>query len=260
MSNAYYKELSGWLRQARADQHITAAAVALRTRMPLETIEKIEAGDLDFATPVFIQGYLKNYADAIGLDSAAVVREYKVIRTKIAYVTSDRGQVVARATAQHSGNPDDLSSEIIPFDPDSHAFAPHSELDQAVRKKISAEKWTNIIMMSSAACMVILSLYWVVSDDHSQDEETAANLAKYERKAETFKQAKIEPRKRLSFYFSEPILTDEEINRKLEVREREQQDSMRLAIYQKNQKWPSGQKVRAITVQEAALDYAQSMK
>lgn len=260
MNNLYYKELSGWLRQARADQHITAVAVALRTRMPLETIEKIESGDLEFASPVFIQGYLKNYADAVGLDATAVIREYKVIRSKIAYVTSDRGQVVSNVAIQQRGNPDDLSSEIIPFDPNSHALAPHSELDQAVRKKISSERWTNIIMMSSAACMVLMSLYWVFMDDHSQDEETAANLAKYERKAETFKQAKIEPRKRLSFYFSEPILSEEEMNRKQEVRQREQDDSMRLALYQRNQKLPSDQKVKAITVQEAALDYAQSMK
>ncbi|MBK1727353.1 helix-turn-helix domain-containing protein, partial [Halorhodospira neutriphila] len=57
------------LRQAREAQGRSARAVASSLNLPLVTVEALEGGEREGLPPTtFVRGYLRNYAQLVGLD------------------------------------------------------------------------------------------------------------------------------------------------------------------------------------------------
>jgi cytoskeleton protein RodZ len=66
------------LKKARERQGLSAAAVAAQLHLQTDTIDSLERDDYDtLPGPVFVQGYLRNYARLLGLKEAAVVAAYQ---------------------------------------------------------------------------------------------------------------------------------------------------------------------------------------
>lgn len=66
------------LRRAREAQGRSARAVASSLNLPLVTIEALERGDRDGLPPTtFVRGYLRNYAQLVGLDPEEVAAAYE---------------------------------------------------------------------------------------------------------------------------------------------------------------------------------------
>lgn len=62
-------ELGYHLHQFRQKQRLTLEEVAAKTMIPRRVLTAIETGDLgQLPEPVYIQGFLRRYADAIGID------------------------------------------------------------------------------------------------------------------------------------------------------------------------------------------------
>lgn len=62
-------ELGARLAQARQERGITLEQISAETRIPVRQLQAIEQGNLQhLPEPVYIQGFLRRYADAIGLD------------------------------------------------------------------------------------------------------------------------------------------------------------------------------------------------
>jgi len=67
------KELGSQIRQVREEQSISIDEVATRTRIQARLLVAIEEGNLDhLPEPIYIQGLIKQFAEALGLDG----REY----------------------------------------------------------------------------------------------------------------------------------------------------------------------------------------
>ncbi len=63
------KELGSRLRQLRQEQSLRLEEVATTTRIQTRLLRAIEQGKLDqLPEPVYIQGFIKRFADALGLD------------------------------------------------------------------------------------------------------------------------------------------------------------------------------------------------
>jgi len=66
------------LRSAREAQGLTLAQVYDRTKIPLNHLHAVEQGDLDeLPEPVFIYGFIKRYAECIGLDGQVIADEFR---------------------------------------------------------------------------------------------------------------------------------------------------------------------------------------
>lgn len=64
-------ELGDRLRQLRQQQGITLEQVAAKTMIPMRTLTAIEQGKLEqLPEPVYIQGFIRRYADVIGINGA----------------------------------------------------------------------------------------------------------------------------------------------------------------------------------------------
>lgn len=71
------KEIGAHLRQYREEQSISTEEVAAKTFIPLRLLKALEEGQLDqLPEPIFVQGFIRRYADAIDLDGAALSKTF----------------------------------------------------------------------------------------------------------------------------------------------------------------------------------------
>ena len=75
---AEYTHLGAHLRDLREHYELSAQQVAERLHIRPKYIEAIEAGEMS-ALPgkVYTQGYIQSYAEFLGLDAAAILRQYE---------------------------------------------------------------------------------------------------------------------------------------------------------------------------------------
>jgi cytoskeletal protein RodZ len=72
-------EIGAQLRQARQVQALSLERVALRTMIPRHLLKAIEAGNREeLPEPIYIQSYIKQYADALGLDGTELARNFPI--------------------------------------------------------------------------------------------------------------------------------------------------------------------------------------
>jgi cytoskeletal protein RodZ len=66
------------LKEAREKKNVTASQAAVATRMKIQTVEALERDDFSrMAAPMYAKGFLKLYAEYLGLDAAPLIREYE---------------------------------------------------------------------------------------------------------------------------------------------------------------------------------------
>lgn len=73
------KAIGTKLSQVRQQQSISLEEIAAKTYIPLRLLNAIEAGRLEqLPEPVFIQGFIRRYADVLGLDGSALSKEFPI--------------------------------------------------------------------------------------------------------------------------------------------------------------------------------------
>ena len=64
------------LRQAREEQGLSVPDIVDQTKMKVDQVQAIEAGDWGaFAAPVYTRGFVKSYASILKLDGEAILEE-----------------------------------------------------------------------------------------------------------------------------------------------------------------------------------------
>ena len=65
------------LQEAREKKGVTASQAAAATRMKIQAVQALEMDDFSrMAAPMYAKGFLKLYAEYLGLDPAPLIREY----------------------------------------------------------------------------------------------------------------------------------------------------------------------------------------
>src|SRR5690606_6546490 len=76
-----------FLREKREEKRMSVAEVARATRVPVSSVERIEGDQFDeLPAEVFVRGFLKSYARAVGVDEDEVLALYTASR-RSAWVT-----------------------------------------------------------------------------------------------------------------------------------------------------------------------------
>jgi cytoskeletal protein RodZ len=76
-----------FLRERREERRMSIAEIARATRMPATSVERIEAHQFDeLPGEVFVRGFLKSYAQAVGVPADDVLARYTASR-RVAWVT-----------------------------------------------------------------------------------------------------------------------------------------------------------------------------
>ncbi|MEM8805859.1 MAG: helix-turn-helix domain-containing protein [Cyanobacteria bacterium P01_G01_bin.38] len=73
------KKLGSYLKETREEQGKSIEEISLQTYIRPQLIMRIEAGDAaDLPQPIFVQGFIRRYADALGLDGMKLSRQFPV--------------------------------------------------------------------------------------------------------------------------------------------------------------------------------------
>lgn len=71
------KEIGAYLRQLRQDQAISTEEVAAKTFIPSRLLSALEEGQPEqLPEPVFIQGFIRRYADVLNLDGSTLAQQF----------------------------------------------------------------------------------------------------------------------------------------------------------------------------------------
>lgn len=95
-------EIGAYLRNLRQHQEISLEDVASTTLIPVRTLAAIEEGDLKrLPEPVYVQGFIKRYADAIGVDGTEFANAFPTNVALRPNKSSWRGRVEAQLRPVH---------------------------------------------------------------------------------------------------------------------------------------------------------------
>ncbi|MGA7932617.1 MAG: RodZ domain-containing protein [Kovacikia sp.] len=95
-------ELGSHLCQLRQSQGMSLQQIAAKTMIPARLLAAIEAGKLDqLPEPVYIQGFIRRYADVIGMDGAEFASAFPTGMDLIVAETSWRGTIQAQLRPLH---------------------------------------------------------------------------------------------------------------------------------------------------------------
>jgi cytoskeletal protein RodZ len=76
-----------YLRREREDRRMSVEEISRATRVPMASVERIEADQFDeLPGEVFVRGFLKSYARAVGVGGDEVLARYTASR-RVAWVT-----------------------------------------------------------------------------------------------------------------------------------------------------------------------------
>jgi cytoskeletal protein RodZ len=79
--------VGNYLRQQREAKGMSLEEVARATRVPMSSVERLESDQFDeLPGEVFVRGFMKSYARAVGLDTDDVLARYTASR-RVAWVT-----------------------------------------------------------------------------------------------------------------------------------------------------------------------------
>ncbi|HIK18315.1 MAG TPA: helix-turn-helix domain-containing protein [Leptolyngbyaceae cyanobacterium M33_DOE_097] len=81
LTSAQIEQLKGivdQLKLEREKQGVLLEEIALKTYVPLRQLQALEKGDVNILPePVFVQGFIRRYADALGLDGMALSKSFE---------------------------------------------------------------------------------------------------------------------------------------------------------------------------------------
>ncbi len=96
------KELGYDLQQFRQKQRISLETVATKTLIPVRLLAAIETGNVEqLPEPVYIQGFIRRYADAIGMDGVELANAFPAQTDLKVPKASWRGTVQAQLRPLH---------------------------------------------------------------------------------------------------------------------------------------------------------------
>ncbi|MBD2035735.1 helix-turn-helix domain-containing protein [Leptolyngbya sp. FACHB-321] len=96
------KELGAYLQQVRQKERISLETVAKKTLIPVRLLAALEIGNTkQLPEPVYIQGFIRRYADAIGIDGAELANAFPAQTDLRAPKPSWRGTVQAQLRPLH---------------------------------------------------------------------------------------------------------------------------------------------------------------
>ncbi|NQT92103.1 MAG: helix-turn-helix domain-containing protein [Lentisphaerae bacterium] len=112
------------LRNTRLKRNLTASQVAAGTRMKVQMVEDLEREDFSrIAAPIYGRGFIKMYANYIGLDPAPLIEEY------ISRTTGQKPPSLQAGSASFSPRPLDKPVKKTTVPPETEETPVESEPD-----------------------------------------------------------------------------------------------------------------------------------
>lgn len=119
------REFGEFLRCARERHEVELHEVARQTRIPMRSLESLEAGAFDrLPADIFVRGFLRSYADCVGLDRGEVLDRFRDLGVEQPAFTADIVAAVRRSRERrHDATPLPAQAEAKFADGDEDPLA-----------------------------------------------------------------------------------------------------------------------------------------
>ncbi|MCC6746538.1 MAG: helix-turn-helix domain-containing protein [Deltaproteobacteria bacterium] len=99
------REFGVFLRSERKLRQIPLAEIAAATKIPLQSLERLESGAWNDLPPqVFVRGFVRSYAKHLGLPEEDTARRYDAALERLKRIEDERSEPVGEAAAEVSGH------------------------------------------------------------------------------------------------------------------------------------------------------------
>lgn len=99
-----------YLKREREQREVPLSRIAESTRVPLKSLEALEADDFDsLPHPTFVKGYIKSYCKFLGLDETDAVLRYELFLREKSVRTEDEAAGEGRKKPLHRLTPSRMS-------------------------------------------------------------------------------------------------------------------------------------------------------
>jgi len=75
--NMMFQQLAEELVKAREEIRLTSEQVAVKIKMDLKFLLKMESGDFSFLPDIYLTAFLREYAKCVGLNDQTILQKYK---------------------------------------------------------------------------------------------------------------------------------------------------------------------------------------
>lgn len=144
------KPLHDELKEIRIEKGITLDDIYRETKIRIPFLEKIEEGDFSVVPALFMRAFLREYAEAVGLDQDRVLSKYD---GKAVSVRDDEKEKCDAVKAEETETSSSLAvqeistAEVIPEAPDL-PWADTEKISEPVIEKTSSESPSSMKMIS----------------------------------------------------------------------------------------------------------------
>lgn len=246
MNQPYFTDFAAQLRSFREAQGVSLQSIAIVTRLNQDFLKRLESGDFEFASDVYIRGYLRKYAAQVGLDPDAIIGEFDSILQKIDFVERD----------DHAEAPPEVLADAgftgTPADGNGSNEEIRTELDQAVFEKLAREKRVHSLVTWTATGLIVLALFQIVLTSGNNPSASPTETEEVPLRATSVQP--MAPGTRPKLVLSAPIVPPKEKLLREAYAERLLQERMEREKNLQNDEWKGDGPVPRITVHEAARD------
>lgn len=80
-----FDKLAEELKEARIKNNLTLKQLSTRTRIDLKFLEAMEEGNFSFLPELYVKAFIKEYSNAVGLDTDVIIKKYEAAREGLPY-------------------------------------------------------------------------------------------------------------------------------------------------------------------------------
>lgn len=176
--NAMFQQLSEELVKAREEIRLTPEQVAVKIKMDLKFLLKMERGDFSFLPDIYLKAFLLEYAKCVGLNEHAVMQKYKFAKEGKPLEEQPQEKETVKEVHPVSSSP-----KLITDDQLQKPYSPVKKFSFTTKQLISVGAGALIVLSVLIYWFVIRQSADMIVTERPYEESIQENKERYEEEA-----------------------------------------------------------------------------
>lgn len=145
------------LREARLSANMTLQQMAAKTRIDPKFLEALDSGDFFFLPELYVKAFIKEYADAVGVDVDLTIKKYELAKQGLDFNSTGMSKKEEQAALK-----EEIKKETVKSKPVQSFDGVQKNEGSTDKEKQSRQKNIFILTVAGASVLVLLLLYLFV--------------------------------------------------------------------------------------------------
>jgi transcriptional regulator with XRE-family HTH domain len=171
------------LREARLSANMTLQQMAAKTRIDPKFLEALDSGDFFFLPELYVKAFIKEYADAVGVDVDQTIKKYELAKQGLDFNSTGMSK-----KEEHAALKEEIKKETVKSKPVQSFDGVQKPEGPTDKEKQSRQKNIFILTIVGGCVLVLLLLYLfvfkssdeIIIPEKSFDEVVESDSPRYE--------------------------------------------------------------------------------